>query len=265
MRGADPTEASITAKGSFATMTYEMGLPDSPSYGTATVYYPTGTPGPYVAVAIAPGYTNTRANLKSWADFLSSHGYVVLAMDTNTTGDSPQLRATALTAALGTLKGENTRSGSPLNGKIATECLVMMGYSMGGGGTMIGSNTNPAGLKAAIGLSPYSTSPTSFPKINVPSLIMVGANDPIAPPGSMGSVFYKSIPATVPKMYITFTGGAHDATNDPLGTSGPQASDKLTARYGLSWLKVNVDGDARYKQFLVKAASGVTAFETTWK
>jgi hypothetical protein len=100
--------------------------------------------------------------------------------------------------------------------------------------------------------------------INVPTLIMVGTADPTAPADRHGSVFYKSIPATVSKMYVTFTGGAHDATNDPLGTSGPQPSDKLTARYGLSWLKVNVDGDARYKQFLVKA-SGVTAFETTWK
>jgi dienelactone hydrolase len=189
-----------------------------------------------------------------------------LVLDTNSASELPPARAAALTAALETLKGENTRSGGPLNGKLATECLVAMGYSMGGGAALMSADGKPAGLKAVISLSPYATSPNTFPNISASTLIMVGADDQTNTPATHGSPFYQSIPGSVAKMYLTLTGGVSDATNSPLGPNGsPRINDRLVARYGLAWLKFNVDGDTRYREFLNRGSTNITAYETTLK
>jgi hypothetical protein len=60
--------------------------------------------------------------------------------------------------------------------------------------------------------------------------------------------------ATITKEYVEISGGNHQAALFP-GT--------LPGQYAVSWLKVTVDGDARYRPFLDKAASGLSDFATT--
>ena len=120
---------------------------------------------------------------------------------------------------------------------------------MGGGGTLLAANTNPA-LKAAIGLCPWNPGVT-YPTDTVPSLFFDGSADGLVLP-SQATAEYQSIPTTTPKVYAEFNGGSHYVGDTPLGTA---ASDKVVARLGLSWLEVHVLGDSRYQQFLVKDAS----------
>jgi pimeloyl-ACP methyl ester carboxylesterase len=231
------------------------GLPASPDYKSLTVYYPPSGTGPYVVIAIMPGFTTPSSLLAPWAEFVASHGYVGVTVEPlNTNVDQPSVRAAALWAAIGTLKAENTRATSPLIGKIS-DCFGVMGHSMGGGGSLHAANLHPTDIKAAIPLNPWQTG-GSFPKIVAPTLILAGQTDTTAPPAQHGKVHYDSIPATTIKQYVEATGGSHQSAFSPNG---------LNARYAISWLKYNVDGDVRYRPFLDKAATGLSTFETTLK
>jgi alpha-beta hydrolase superfamily lysophospholipase len=181
----------------------------------------------------------------------------VMVIDTNSTGDQPSQRSTALMAAVDTLKAENTRSGSAVSGKMST-CMVVMGHSMGGGGSLIAANSNSAALKGVIGLSPYGGGSSSG-SISVPTLLFVSTSDPLATPSGHVKPAYNGMPASTMKMYLEFPGGAHDIAQFPNGT---RATDPTVARYGLSWLKFNVEGDTRYRQFLSKVSTGLADYQT---
>ena len=155
------------------------------------------------------------------------------------TGVLPPARASGLWEAVTTLKGENTRSGSPLSGKLDPTRMAVMGHSMGGGGTLLAAAAH-ADLKAAIGLCPWNPGGT-YPQMTVPSLFFDGTADTLVPP-SAATAEYNSIPTTSPKQYVEFTGGSHFVANTPLGAA---ASDKIVARIGLSWLEMYLVGDQR--------------------
>jgi len=196
---------------------------------------------------VAPGFTEAQNAISGWGQFLASHAFVVLTLDTNTGFDQPQQRADALMAAIGTLTQENQRSGSPVAGKIDTTRFVIMGHSMGGGGTLIAANTNSSKLKAAVPLTPWSSAPNAFPNVTVPTLIVAGQNDAIAGANQHAFPFYQSIPGSTKKAYIELAGGDHFVANNPIGAT---PASKAVARHGLSWIKLHADGDTRYRALL---------------
>jgi triacylglycerol lipase len=218
------------------------------------MYYPTNATAPFAGVAIAPGFIETQSAIAGWGTFLASHDFIVLVIDTNTTGDSPALRADALMAAVGTIKQENTRQGSPLYGKVDVNRMAIMGHSMGGGGTLIAADGHSSELKAAVPLCPWSSSPTTFPNITVPTMILAGQSDIVAPVAQHAWPFYQSIPTSTDKAYVEYTGGDHFIANNP--------NVPVMAREGLSWLKVYVDGDTRFLQFIVTDPA-LSRFDTT--
>jgi dienelactone hydrolase len=236
-------------------LSYTSGVPAGADYVTPTVYYPSaGCTGPFPGVVVIPGFTELQNAINQWGTFLASHGFVVMTVDTAAGGAGntlvqPPSRAAGLIEAVTTLKGENTRSGSPIAGKVDTGLMAIMGHSMGGGGTLLGANTHPE-LKAAIGLCPWNPGVT-YPTDTVPSLFFDGTADTLVPPAAAVAE-YQSIPTTTHKVYAEFNGGTHYVANTPLGAA---ASDKVVARIGLSWLEVHVVGDARYQQFIVRDAS----------
>jgi len=242
MRGAAPTEQSASSAGSFHVMRYSNGVPDSPSYGAFDIDYPTDATPPLAAVAIIPGFIEGRAAVADWGPFLASHGFAVITLDPNSNTDAPPARATALWAALGSLQSENARADSPLAGKIDVSRLAVMGHSMGGGGTLETANAHSAELRAAVPLAPWDTT-TMFPGITAPTMIMAGQNDAIAPPAQHAMPFYRSIAASTEKAYVEFAGGDHFVADSP-------KSNTTAALLGLSWLKVHVEGDQRYQQFI---------------
>jgi dienelactone hydrolase len=257
IRGPAPTSASASAKGSFKTQSYTSGYRNGPDFADATVWYPTDAEAPFAYVAIVPGFVSAQSSISSWGGFLASHGIVAITIGTNSPTDDPNARSKALIDALKTLGDENTREGSPLKGKLDSSRRGVMGWSMGGGGTLITANAMPD-LKAAVSLCGWSST-KNFSGIKVPSLLFAGSTDGTASTTSHSKPFYDSIPTTTTKMLYEVQGGGHSIANNPANESGQ------IGKYGLSWLKVFLEGDDRYKQFLIVKPSRSSRYETTLK
>jgi dienelactone hydrolase len=262
MRGPDPTMASASTQGPYTVKTYTSGFKDEPSFAAATIYYPTDADAPFAAVAICPGFTATQSSIATWGPFLASHGIVVMTIDTNSTTDSVVQRSTALLDALDSLKAENARSGGPLMGKVDTSRMGLMGWSMGGGGTWIDANTHPE-LKTAITMAGHIiTAPGgtgAITTISVPTLMFAGQDDSAILGGGMSQPIYTQIPDSVPKMLYEVAGAGHDVANSPANNA------KDIGLYGLSWQKVFLEGDARYRQFLLVKGPNASDFRTNLK
>ena len=254
IRGPAPTLASTTDRLLPRELVHASGQAPSTAYSASTIYYPTDAhPAPFAGVAFVPGFFANQIWIANWGPFLASNGIVTMIIDTNTILDLPPTRADALIAAVGTLKAENTRSGSPLEGNLDTTRMAIAGWSMGGGGALIAANAHPE-LKAVIGMCPWNPLGT-YPMDTVPTLMYGGTADGLAGPPS-GELFYASIPDTTPKQYYEVLGGLHQVADDPAGQNGE------IGREGLSWLKVFLEGDARYKQFLGVKPNDASTFDS---
>jgi pimeloyl-ACP methyl ester carboxylesterase len=233
-RGPDPMNTSIEAtSGPFAVT--QATITNPRGFGGGIVYFPTSTAeGTFGAVAIAPGFTE-RWSVMSWlGPRLASFGFVVVGIETNSTLDQPNSRGTQLLAAL-----DWAVSSSPAASRIDRDRLAVAGHSMGGGGTLAAANTRPT-LQAAIPLAPWHTT-KSWPGVQVPTLIIGGESDTVAPVAQHAEPFYTSIPGSTEKAYLELNNAGHNFTRSP---NVPQA------RIMISWLKAFVDNDTRYLQFL---------------
>ncbi len=233
-RGPDPTRASLEATaGPFAITS--VTVPAGNGFGGGTIYYPTDTtPGRYGGVAVVPGYTALQSSISWYGPRVASQGFVVITIDTNTTTDPPNSRGTQLLAALDYLT-----TTSPVADRVDKARLAVMGWSMGGGGTLFASKSRPS-LKAAIPLAPFSGQ-LSFPTVTVPTLFIACQSDTIAPVASYAKPLYASLPATNKKAYVEIAGGSHYCVTTP---------NTSIARSVIAWLKRFVDGDTRYDPFL---------------
>lgn len=248
-----PTAASIVNDGPLAVTSYSTGLPTSTLYKSLTVFYPSASNGPFVVVMVSPGLTEILLYLQPWAQRFASYGYVAVFVEANNTNsDTEAMRADGLWAAIAAIKGENTRTGSPLFGKLS-DCIVTSGHSLGGGASISIANEHPLDVKAALGFNPYDPT-TNFSSIVAPTLILTGQNDPTAPPAQHGLRQYNSMSASITKEYVEIAGGNHQAALSPATIPG---------QYAVSWIKLTVDGDTRYRPFLDEAASGLSDFATT--
>ncbi len=156
--------------------------------------------------------------------------------------------------ALVTVAAEDTRLDSPLYGSMDISRFAVMGWSMGGGGSLIAARDNPD-LKAGISLCGWEPG-GDFDTNTVPHLLFGGEFDGTADPDAHAIPHYESIPDTTPKMYFEVALSDHDVANDPANAGGE------VGRYGLSWLKVFLEGDERYRQFLEEPPSSASDFRT---
>jgi dienelactone hydrolase len=248
-----PTAASIVKDGPYSVTSYSNGLPPSSAYKSLTVFYPTTASGPFVVVMLSPGLTEVLQYLRPWAQRFASYGYVAVFVEANdTNNDSEATRADGMWAGIGAIKGESTRGGSPLAGKLSG-CIVTSGHSLGGGASISIANAHPHDVTAALAFNPYDAT-TNFSSIVAPTLIITGQNDTTAPPAQHGRRHYDSMSSSIVKEYVEIQGGAHTSAIAP-GT--------IPGQYAVSWIKLNVDGDTRYRPFLAKATSGLSDFATT--
>ena len=113
---------------------------------------------------------------------------------------------------------------------------------MGGGGAQLAAAADPS-LRVVIGFCPW------LPQANfehpVPSLIIAGTLDSIANVFLNARAHYAGISETTPKLIIEIPYGGHWIANDPANANG------AIGQIGLSWLKVYLEGDTRYRQFLL--------------
>jgi dienelactone hydrolase len=259
VRGPAPTKASATAKGPYEVMSYTSGFMIM-NFGGGTIWVPTGAEAPFGAVAVCPGFTAAQSSIRNWGPFLASHGIVAITIDTTTPLDPVDLRVEELMGALGTIKSENMRSGSPIYQKIDTMRLGVMGWSMGGGGTWLAAAMHPE-LRTAITLAGHiiTALDQDVSKLTVPTLMFAGSTDTPILGGGMSMPVYDMIPASTPKMVWEVQGQGHNVANDPAGTGG------AIGRYGLAWQKVFLEGDERYRQFLLEMPTPASYFKTNLK
>ena len=245
-RGPDPTVSSLEASaGPFAVATTTVA--SGSGFGGGTIYYPTNTTeGPFAAIVVAPGFTETQSNVNWWGPRLASHGFVVITINTNSTSDQPASRATQMIAALNRVVTLSQTSGNPIFGKVDPNRRGVMGHSMGGGGTLIAARDNPS-LKAAIPFAPWNSSTTNFSGIQVPTMIIACENDSIAQVSSHASPFYNSLTDAIKKAFLEIAGGSHSCAN-----SG-NSNTRILGKYGVSWMKRFMDEDTRYSPFLCGA------------
>jgi dienelactone hydrolase len=259
MRGNDPTSASASAKGPYQVMTYTTGFPVN-LYGGGTIHYPTDATPPFGAVAVCPGFVAAQSSIQSWGPFLASHGIVTITIDTLTPLDVVDQRADELMDALASIKSENARSGGPLFNKIDTMRMGVMGWSMGGGGTWLAASMHSE-LRSAVSFAGHiATALNQDVTTNkVPTLLLAGSADNLILGGGMSQPVYDEIPESTPKMVWEVAGAGHDVANSPSNSGG------AIGRYGLSWQKVFLEGDVRYRKFLLEMAPNASYFKTNVK
>lgn len=237
-RGPEPTTASVAATyGSFATA--QVSVPSGNGFNGGTIYYPTDTSqGTWGAVAVVPGYTARFADEHAWmGPRLASFGFVVIGIETNTRNDWDTARGTQLLAGLDYLTQK-----SSVRDRVDASRLAVIGHSMGGGGALYAA-TQRSSLKAAIGLAPF------FPSGNlagnkVPTLIQGGLNDATVTPSYLDGL-YPTMPASTPSAYVQYSGADHLFWTKPNG---------IELRTIIPWLKIFLDNDTRYTQFMCPTA-----------
>jgi len=135
-RGPDPSVSFLEAdRGPYSVDTERVsGLVSG--FGGGTIHYPTDTTGTMAAIVVIPGYVSAESSIEWWGPKLASYGFVVMTIDTNSGFDLPPSRARQINTALDYLIDENSDSRSPVEGMIDTERLGVVGWSMGGGGTL---------------------------------------------------------------------------------------------------------------------------------
>jgi dienelactone hydrolase len=246
-------------------------MTDAYDVTSAHIYYPVGATPPFASLSIVPGFVSPESSIADWGPFLASWGFVVMTIGTSdpSTGASdtsvlPPVREAALLDALTTLQDESTRSGSPLVGQLDLTRQGVAGWSMGGGGTLLAANTTPS-LKAVFAMEPWNPDVT-YPNDTVPTLIFAGTADSLAGP-PMPQNQYQSIPATTPKILYEVDGGSHFVSTSPTNSSTDMAPDSQStgnvARFGLSWLKVFLECDDRFRPFLLVQPTDAAEFDST--
>ncbi|WP_435857793.1 poly(ethylene terephthalate) hydrolase family protein [Streptomyces olindensis] len=248
-RGPDPTVSSVAAqRGTFATA--EVSVPPGNGFNGGKIYYPTDTSlGTWAAVAAVPGYTARWDAEGAWmGPWLASFGFVVIGIDTNSPNDFDTARGTQLLAALDYLTQK-----SPVRDRVDPSRLGVIGHSMGGGGAISAAERQPS-LKAAVPLAPFSPS-QNLSTLRVPTMIMGARDDGTVTPSYLDGL-YGGMPAGTQSAFIELTTGGHGF---------PTWGNSNVTRRTIPWLKIFLDNDTRYTQFLCPSladSSGVSRSRT---
>ncbi|XVQ90003.1 cellulose binding domain-containing protein [Microbispora siamensis] len=239
-RGPNPTVASVAAtRGTFATA--QTSVPAGNGFGGGVIYYPTDTSqGTFGGVAIVPGYSALFANEEAWmGPWLASFGFVVIGIETNSRTDSADARGTQLLAALDYLTQR-----SSVRDRVDPNRLSVVGHSAGGAGVLSALLRRPS-LKAGIGLAPGSpVGNYDLYNDRVPTMFISGQRDTTVTQSYLNGL-YSTLPATTPSAWVEITGVDHlFATR----------ANTTEMRVLIPWLKIWVDNDTRYTQFLCPLA-----------
>lgn len=249
---------SYSGNGPYGYRSYTLSRFQTP--GGATVYYPANARPPFSGLVFTPPYTGTQPMYAAWGPFFASHGIVLVTMDTRTTLDTVDQRASQQKQVLDVLKAENTRSNSPLRGKLDTSRLGAVGWSMGGGATWINS-AEYRGLRSAMSLAGHNLSAIDIDSkgynTRVPTLILNGALD-FTYLGGLGQStgVYNNIPRGIPKVIYEVASAGH------FDWGSPTAANRAVAGIALAFHKTFLDGDTRWVSYIRRPSSDVATWAT---
>ncbi|WNM33696.1 dienelactone hydrolase family protein [Streptomyces sp. Li-HN-5-11] len=172
-----------------------------------------------------------------------------MTLDSNSPFDFPTDRSKQQLAALTYLTNQ-----SKVKNEIDPNRLAVMGWSMGGGGTLESASSSPS-LKAAIPLAPWDLTNVSS-TIRVPTMIFGADGDTVTSVSQFALPFYNGLTNAHDKAFVELRGADHFTFAKPNTT---------VAEYSIVWLKRFVDGDTRYDQFLCPTPNdpGTVAFKIT--
>ena len=252
--------SSITNPGEYtvASMTESDGVRNGPDYYGCTIYYPNSIGEKHASIIIVPGYLSYETSISEWGPFFASHGIVTMTVGTNSIFDYPATRASALLDGVLSLKEENTRVNSPLNGKLNTNKVALGGWSMGGGGAQIAATLDPS-LKAIIALCPWLDPlflTDSQLDHNIPVLILSGQLDLIAAPAFHANEHYELTPESTPKLLFEISGAGHNVAN------GPSGGDGEVGIMALSWLQEHLIENNCYCPILLETPLTASIYTT---
>lgn len=231
--GQAPTASNITGNGSFATTSESISSLVS-GFGGGRVYYPT-TAGRYPVIAISPGFTATWSSLSWIGPRLSSWGFVVVGIETNSIYDQPASRGSQLLAALNWAVNS---SSSAVRARADGSRRGVAGHSMGGGGTLEALAADTTGLvKAGVPIAPWNSDKT-WNNVSEPVIIVGGQSDTIAPVSSHSIPFYNTLAG--PKSYVELTGASHFF---------PQSTNATLSRALVAWFKRWLNQDSRFTPY----------------
>lgn len=243
--GPDPTLASLQVDGPYRLSSQPV---KGSGFGGGTVYTP-DAPGTYALVALCPGFLGSQRDMQAMGMRLATHGFVVVTINTLTLVDFPSSRATQLLAALKTVSALTT---GQVAGKIDRTRQAVGGWSMGGGGALEAASTTPQ-LSAAVAFAPWDDSSTKMKENRVPTAIIGGSADTVAPVKEHSAVFYAAIPKRTPKLLGVIRDADHGF---------PATTTEPASYMHISWMKRFADGDIRYSPFLLGDDPALSAFIT---
>tara|TARA_B100000029_G_scaffold494431_1_gene558159 strand:+ start:164 stop:1162 length:999 start_codon:yes stop_codon:yes gene_type:complete len=235
------------------------GLRNGPYYLGATLYYPINTSESLASIVIVPGWGMPESSIQNWGPFFASWGIIAMTIGTNNPStDWPEDRAEALLDAIETIRQENNRIGSPVNGKIDLNSFAVSGWSMGGGGAQLAAVMEPT-LKAVIALCPWLDNWVLEPddlNHSVPTLIFSGQYDVNAPPYLHANIHYNYTPSTTDKLLFEVEYGDHYVANGPYGGSG-YVGDRA-----LKWINNYLLGDNSNCELLLEVPPTASQYLT---
>jgi hypothetical protein len=207
-----------------------------------------------------PGYTALPSSVQEWGPFYASHGIVTIIIGTNSILDFPELRALALLDALETIKKENIRVLSPLEGALNLNQLAVSGWSMGGGGAQIAAVLDNT-ISGVVALCPWL--PNARLNHQSPLLIFSGENDTVAAPSQHANIHYNTTPNSTDKVLVEIAKGNHSVANSPTG------GNTRVGKIALAWLKLYLEGNDCYcnllKDDLLLNAAAISNLEQNFR
>ena len=248
-----PSLEALGRQGPYQVAWYTQ-LPSAPEFSGATLYFPANKAQDFGGVVISPGFFERQENISWWGNYLASHGFAVITFDTNELNDLPPLRADALLATIGLLRGENSRQGSAVRGKILEDSMAVMGHSMGGTAALLLANEKSDEIKAAIPFNAGGVPNANFSSVAVPTLVIAGEIDRLAPVNDHAWSHYQTLTNEVPRMYMEVKGGNHfiantaEVENERLRPN-VDVHD-LVGGMAVAWLKLFLDGEEEYRELL---------------
>lgn len=193
--------------------------------GSGRVFYPCNMEDGvmYGATTLSGGMTNTKEQMYWLANELVRQNIIVFAISASNNMTVPSYTR-AHENTVDKIKEENTRSGSPVAGKIGY--IGISGFSMGGGATLNTANSKATDVDAAVAMAAFGPN-RNLSSIDGPMLIIVGANDAIASANMHSAPAFDRLNKQIPAAYATLPNYQH--TRWMMG--GSDATKKLISAW----------------------------------
>lgn len=235
--GPAPTQESIGVDGPYEVASKKAPVDLTTHFYGGTIYYPANAAKgeTYGTVVTMPGFLEPGAVMDLVAKRLASHGFVVMRAEALTPFSIPLVRAEAVLSAQKKLHAD-----PELAAIMDTERTALVGHSMGGGGVLHAAAKSDQ--DAVIPIHPWAQS--IFPLVKEPTLTIGGMLDNVAPMVQYTLPIHASIGSET-KGLFTDLAGTHWAG---------LVDNKVIQGRILSFVKLQVDGDERYEQFVCAPA-----------